>query len=303
MIDRNFTMTQLQVFLSVAELGSFSAAARSLDKAQSAVSHAVSQLEKNLCVELFDRSKRLPQLTDAGRSLAAEAKFLLKQALQLQDLAQQWSQAEPEHSFSLAVDMLFPLAPLVKVIKDLKQSFPKLNLVVHTEARGAVTARIADRSAQLGITGLLPKLPSGMEVLPLSSIELLAVAAKSHPITELPNPVSLSHLRQYTQLVLDDRSKLSTDQEVGVVGSKNWKIGSQEAKLQFLKEGFGWGVMPRHQVQSALQSGELSSFRPIIWSEHSLPLSLFIVYRDELPLGRVAQAAISSLQASLSENY
>lgn len=291
------SLNQLNTFVAVAELGSFSAAARALEKAQSAVSHSISQLEKELGLELFDRSGRTPQLTDAGGSLLVEARQVLQQVSQLQNLASQWSETEEEQSFSLVVDMLFPVEPLVQLIGGLRERFPRLNLAVHSEARGAVTARVMDESGQLGVTGLLlPNVPIGIEVLPLGSIDLVAVVSPKHPLAQLEQPVSLNDLRQHTQLVLDDRSQLSSDHEIGVVGANNWKIGSQFAKHRFLLEGFGWGVMARHEVRETLENGLLKAFQPVIWNSPTMPLPLHIIHRSDRLPGTVAKRAIRLLK-------
>src|SRR5262245_18899525 len=59
----------LTVFLVVARERSFSRAAVSVGKAQPAVSQAVRRLEEQVCVQLFDRNTKAPQLTEAGRVL------------------------------------------------------------------------------------------------------------------------------------------------------------------------------------------------------------------------------------------
>ncbi|MBE7483661.1 MAG: LysR family transcriptional regulator [Polyangiaceae bacterium] len=65
--------SQLQAFLSVARLRSFSGAARDLGVSRSAVSQAVSQLEEQLRVVLLTRTTRSVALTDAGRRLVESA--------------------------------------------------------------------------------------------------------------------------------------------------------------------------------------------------------------------------------------
>ncbi|HUH77072.1 MAG TPA: LysR family transcriptional regulator, partial [Devosia sp.] len=55
MLDR-LTLDQLRVLVTIAELGSFSAAARKLQRVQSAISQTVRALESSLDVTLFDRS-------------------------------------------------------------------------------------------------------------------------------------------------------------------------------------------------------------------------------------------------------
>jgi len=72
---------QLQTFLVLARLRSFSSAARELAVSRSAVSHSVRQLEEHLRVVLLTRTTRSVSLTDAGRRLVEAAGPGLGQAL------------------------------------------------------------------------------------------------------------------------------------------------------------------------------------------------------------------------------
>ena len=60
------SLDQLRAFIAAVDEGSFSAGARRLHRAQSAVSELVSNLEAQIGVVLFDRSERYPKLTPAG---------------------------------------------------------------------------------------------------------------------------------------------------------------------------------------------------------------------------------------------
>src|ERR1700679_4180123 len=68
------SLDQLRAFIAAVDEGSFSAGARKLHRAQSAVSELVSNLEAQLGVTLFDRSERYPKLTAAGIQLVADAR-------------------------------------------------------------------------------------------------------------------------------------------------------------------------------------------------------------------------------------
>jgi DNA-binding transcriptional LysR family regulator len=68
------SLDQLRTFIAAAEEGSFSAAGRHLQRAQSVVSQTLANLEAQLGVKLFDRSRRLPTLTYEGRALLADAR-------------------------------------------------------------------------------------------------------------------------------------------------------------------------------------------------------------------------------------
>jgi hypothetical protein len=71
------SLDQLRAFIAAVDEGSFSAGARKLHRAQSAVSELVSNLEAQLGVALFDRSERYPKLTPAGIQLVADARSVV----------------------------------------------------------------------------------------------------------------------------------------------------------------------------------------------------------------------------------
>ena len=75
-------LRNINTFLHVAELHSFSQAARELDYSQSAVSSQIAQLEEELTVPLFDRVGKTVRLTDAGQTFLHYARTLLTTAQQ-----------------------------------------------------------------------------------------------------------------------------------------------------------------------------------------------------------------------------
>lgn len=293
MLDMKFTLVQLKMFLAAAEHGSFSGAARVLDRAQSAVSHAVSQLEESLGVALFDRSGRTPRLTTAGQALLEEARRVVRQAHELEATVESWSARQGEATLSMVVDVIFPVDELVKILAALQEKYPKLALTVHTEARGAVTAMLLEHDCQLGVTGLLlPELPTQLETLRVGAIEFVAVAAPSHPLAQQSGPIPLEVLRRHTQIVLEDRSHLSTDQQVGVVGTNTWRIGGQGAKHALLRAGFGWGSMPLHMIGEDLERGTLVRLQPSHWVGQEQKIPLYAIHPADHPPGPVTQEAM-----------
>ena len=74
-----FNSDSVQVFLTVLDHGSFSAAARALSRVPSAVSMTIAHLEAELDVQLFDRSGREPRPTAAARALEPQARLLAGQ--------------------------------------------------------------------------------------------------------------------------------------------------------------------------------------------------------------------------------
>src|SRR3546814_4017091 len=73
------SIDQLRIFIAVAEAGSFSAAARRLNRAQSVISYAIANLEEQLGgIALFDRSAHRPALTARSEEHTSELQSLMR---------------------------------------------------------------------------------------------------------------------------------------------------------------------------------------------------------------------------------
>ena len=82
------SLDQMRAALAVAECGTFSAAARRFNRAQSALSYAVTTLEKQLGVQLFDRTDGLaPRPTQTGRVLLREMEVVVRHADEIKEQA------------------------------------------------------------------------------------------------------------------------------------------------------------------------------------------------------------------------
>src|ERR1700730_4101798 len=81
MKDTHMNLTQLQCFIALAETGSFTEAAYTVNLTQSAVSHALAALESELRVTLLERNRKgVAALTNAGQKIIPHARALLAQA-------------------------------------------------------------------------------------------------------------------------------------------------------------------------------------------------------------------------------
>src|SRR5258708_39546894 len=68
------TLDQFRTFIAAVDEGSFSAAGRRLGRAQSVVSQTLANMDGQLGGQLFDRSGRIPVLTESGRALLPDAR-------------------------------------------------------------------------------------------------------------------------------------------------------------------------------------------------------------------------------------
>jgi len=153
MVDATPTLDQLQVFLAVAEEGSFSAAARRLNRAQSVVSYAIANLEAQLDVRLFERAgTRQPRLTDAGAALLEDARRMDADLRLLRARARGLRQGL-EARLAVAVDALVPIPVLMTVLKAFREAFPTVSVRLSTGVLGAVGEHVARHEADVGIAG------------------------------------------------------------------------------------------------------------------------------------------------------
>ncbi|MFX1761210.1 LysR family transcriptional regulator [Paraburkholderia sp. A3BS-1L] len=285
-MDRSPSLEQLRALIAVAETGSFSAAARQLDRAQSVVSYTIANLEALLGVALFVRGKRKPELTAAGRAILADARRLDLLMGQLNAKAA-GLQRGLEGEVSVAVDVMFPSPRLVEALQAFALAFPTVALNLTMEALGGVLKLVLDGDCAIGISGPNQNWPHVIEARAIGSVELVLVAAPIHPLAQATQPVRISDAREHTQLVLTDRSRLTLGQTFGVYSNRAWKLGDLGAKHRLLLAGLGWGSMPRHLVEADLEAGRL--VRITLADRGSVNYNISLIHRTDAATGPACQ--------------
>jgi DNA-binding transcriptional LysR family regulator len=250
------TFDQLRIFLCIVDSGSFTAAAKRLNRAVSVISYGIANLEAQLGLTLFEREgTRRPELTDAGRAVLAEARTISHGMDALRAKAKGLLDGL-ESEVGLVVDVLLPPERLGRVLRAFAAEFPTVLLRLHVEALGAINALVQDGTAALGIAGPLAAEAEGVERLDAGSVSMVPVAAPDHPLSRL-DPVPPGAAREHVQLVLTDRSPLTTGRDFAVASSRTWRLADLGAKHALLREGIGWGNMPLPLIEPDLVAGTL----------------------------------------------
>ncbi|MFL9959422.1 LysR substrate-binding domain-containing protein [Paraburkholderia nemoris] len=151
------TLSQLRVFCAVVEQGSFRAAARSLDIAQSALTHAIQSLEAELAVPLLTRSHLGISLTPFGEKLLARASSILKDCERIdQDMRE--LEGEPTGRIALGLTSE-PLAELlVPTLKRFSASYPRVLVHLSNGSSQMLIERIRDGRLDFALCPLAPEL-------------------------------------------------------------------------------------------------------------------------------------------------
>ncbi len=288
------TLDQLRVLVTIEETGSFSAAGRKLQRAQSAISHAVQSLESLQRVQLFDRSSRTPTLTEAGQALAAQARQVLRQAELFERTAGAIAEGlEPELTF--AVDNMVPIEPVIRSLAALQRRYPDLAVTLFTEALGGTERRVRSGSAALGLCMLFPAQVQDLQAYPVTAIELVPVFAPSHPLAQETRPMEREVLAEHVQLVLTDPENQGGP-SYSVVSPRVWRFVDLGRRLDFLLAGFGWATMPLHLVEGHLARGDLKQLP--LEDPAILPgsIPIFAVHQRNRALGTAARSLLHDLQ-------
>ncbi|MDX3909628.1 MAG: LysR family transcriptional regulator [Sphingobium sp.] len=279
------TFDQLRIFLTIVDLGSFAAAARKLNRAVSVISYGIANLEAQLGLTLFDREgTRKPQLTVEGRALLAEARSISHGFDGLRAKVKGLLDGL-EAEVDLAVDVMLPSERLGKVLRNFAVEFPTVQLRLHVEALGAITAMVLDRGAAIGISGPLAAGVEGVECIAAGSVPMVPVAAPDHPLGRMER-IPPGAGRDHTQLVLTDRSRFTEGQDYSVISPKTWRLADLGAKHALLREGIGWGNMPLPMIEPDLVDGSLVR---LVMPDHTGGTYRFAgVWRRDAPPGPAA---------------
>ena len=292
------TLDQLRVFLTVVDVGTFAGAARKLNRATSVISYTVANLEAQLGVPLFDRtSARKPQLTEAGKSVVAEARTVSNGVDGLRAKVKGLLQGL-EAEVHLVIDVLMPRPRVVDALKGFRREFPTVTLHLHVEALGAVTKLVVDRVAGVGVSGPLDTFIDGLERVSVGSVALIPVAAPDHPLA-LARRNAPGAGRDHIQLVLTDRSTLTRGRDFGVIGTRTWRLADLGAKHMLLKESIGWGNMPAEMVEEDIAAGRLVALKMPDLTAGAYALEA--IYRTDTPPGPAASWLIARFQSQVSE--
>ena len=296
------SIDQLRVFTTVVDQGSFSAAARSLDRAQSAVTYAVQKLEEQAGFDLFDRRAYRPILNEAGRALLPCIQSILEAVDGYHAVAEGLSSGM-EAELSIVVEAMFPMSMLVTALQELQQRFPSVQTRLQVESLGATRAAVADGWADIGL--IIPPTEGDLETLhlaPVTDIQLVVVAAPTHPLARLSGSISVDDMRDHLQLVFSDRVNPGRWPDRGVVGLRTWRLADLGAKHSMLLAGLGWGSMPLHIVEDDLSNHRLVRLQPRRWDgSASLPrLPVVVARRRDRVLGIAGRWLFERLSASPS---
>jgi DNA-binding transcriptional LysR family regulator len=253
------TPDALALVQSVADHGSFAAAARALGLVPSAVTYRVRQIEDALDVLLFDRSSRQARLTAAGNELLCAGQQLLQDidamANRVRRVATGW-----EAEFTIAVDSALSSSTVMELAEAFYALQPTTRLRIREEAlAGTLEALIAGRAdLALGVV-VEPGTTPGVQSHELGDLAFVFAVAPHHPLAGLAEPIADEVLVKHRAVAVADSAQQrgSALTMALLAGQDAFTVGSMQAKLAAQLRGLGGGFLPEPLARPYLESGRL----------------------------------------------
>lgn len=166
------SIRQLRAFISVAETGSFTDAAKMMNLTQPAISVLVADLERELELKLFDRTSRSVSLTDAGSELLGSATRALVDLQAAITSSRELSNIR-RGRVRIAATPLFASLILPPAILEFSKRFPGVDIVIRDTASHLVHTLVEDGQVELGIDAARDQVsPFVWDLLPMDEILL-----------------------------------------------------------------------------------------------------------------------------------
>jgi len=285
-------LDQLQAFVAASDEGSFSAAARLLGKAQSAVSTSIINLEIDSGVELFDRSSRNPVLTESGEALLKYARSVLRSADEFRAQATSISEGV-ETKLGIAIEQGIFVHSLMNLFTDLGQRFPHLEVELFDPGPYEVADLLKTGRADIGIMIEQESYPRGFHFRGIGHSQQIPVCNCDYPLAKLKQ-VSYSDLRQYRQLVTHSLQLEDGDDTREQKCPNVWIGESPYLIMDFVLSGLGWSVLPWTVVSDKLASGDLVRLH-YDFQQSRLLQGVDLVWTEQRALGTSGHWLMSNL--------
>jgi DNA-binding transcriptional LysR family regulator len=288
-------MNQLAAFVAVAEAGSISGAAERLHISPSALSAAVTELERSLQAELLRRRKaKGVSLTPTGEVVLPRARFLLHQASELEADAR----GEERGVSGLVRIGCYPsLAPtfLPALISSFTQAHPDARVEVHENTQDQLAARLESGELDLAIMYDLDLDPTWKTV-GLGQLPPRAVLPADHRLAESKGAIDLGHLRNDPMVLLDTAPSTNHAYfccaKAGFTPKVVYRARTYETARSFVGRGFGWTLLLQRPSANVTYEG-----KPVVVKDISSPVlpdvAINIVWHPDSLLSKASRTFIT----------
>lgn len=251
------TPDALALLQTIAQTGSFAAAARSLGVVPSALTYRVRQMEDALDVLLYDRSSRQARLTEAGAELLREGARLLEDidavANRVKRVATGW---EPQ--LTIAVDSIISKATVMELCATFFTLNPPTRIKLRDETLSGTLEALISGQADLALGVTEASTNAGIHSKPLGDVSFVYAVAPHHPLANAPEPLKDELVRQHRAVAVADTITRGGGLTFGLLGGQDvFTVATMQDKLDAQLRGLGSGFVPECMARGYIETGRL----------------------------------------------
>jgi LysR family transcriptional regulator, low CO2-responsive transcriptional regulator len=281
---------QLETFLEVARLSSFSRAAERRFRTQPAISSQIRALEEEVGARLLDRSGGKVALTAAGKVFQKYVEDTLEQRrVMMVSLAEM--ERVPRGEIVVSANEGTCLHILPEVFAEFKRQYPSVAVNVKRLEHAKILEAIIDNSCDFGIVSL-PVPDKRLTVVPIHREELIVITPPRHPLARRAK-ATVAEVLEYPLLLpkigrtRDALENLFHERRLKPIISM--ELDSSELLKRFVAADVGIGFIPRSHVAEDLQAKALAA---LTLADAGIQRDLALVFRKDKALSRAALAFI-----------
>ncbi len=238
----------MRYVLAVAETANFTRAAEQCHIVQSALSHQVARLEKELGARLFERTSRRVRLTAAGEAFLPAA----RQALEAAERARaEVAAATGEIRGTLTVGSIPTVAAvdLPAVFREYRLRYPQVRISLRTGSSERLVEQVREGVLDAAFLGVQPDFgPQGVSDRELGRGQHVAVVAPGHPLAA-HHEVDLRLLAEEVFVDFADGSaaRAQSDQAFAAAGLRRevaFEVSGVELMVRMVHQGLGIALLP-----------------------------------------------------------
>lgn len=256
------TLRQLELFVAVAETGSFSRGGDLLSLTQSTVSQHIAALEEEFGTRLLDRISKGVVLTAGGKVFLHQARMILAEVDQLRQAMNRFHGID-HASLELGASNIPANYLVPRLLPLLQERYPGIALNVRMADTQQILADIRCQRVELGLVG--GRIEDNIySYTPIMSDELILIVGPGHPLRNA-GAISLQHVFELKLVVREQGSgtwqnlhhallKAGCDpQSLHVLA----RLGSNEAVRRTVAAGYGCAFVSDLSARESIERGEL----------------------------------------------
>ena len=281
---------QLETFLEVARLSSFSRAAEKRFRTQPAISAQIRALEEEVGARLLDRSGGKVSITAAGKAFQRYAEEALQAKRNVLTLLAEMERV-PRGEIVVGANEGTCLHILPEVFAEFKKQYADVGVSVQRSEHGKILDCIIDNSVDFGVVSM-PVADKRLTTVVIHRDELVVITPPGHPLAK-QKAVGVADVAQYPLLVpKNGRTRDAIEQlfhERQLKPTISMELDSSELMKRFVAADVGVGFIAKSNVQEDVRAKALAA---IPLRDAQIRRDLALVFRKDKALSRAALAFI-----------